>query len=280
MHQSQWKFLKTIARNSRIPQCMIFSGMKYLDKERVAEDFIKLLFCESPDFNRKPCGNCFSCGLLSKKKHPDFLVVFPEKKEIPIEQARIIKEKLSLTPQIAGFKAVIIKSAEKLRVEAQNALLKTLEEPKGKTLIILITSHPEMLLETVRSRCYVLRFYPESLTVPLQNEFREIKKLISSGTFQRLLFLRDFFKSEQGKEFASVERLLESMESYFRAVLLGMLRIEINKEKLNLSPELVLKDYNLKKIKEALEHIEKIKRVVLTTNTNQRLALENLLLNI
>ncbi|HDL74859.1 MAG TPA: DNA polymerase III subunit delta', partial [bacterium] len=156
-HQKQWQFLKGLIKLGNIPHAFLFSGPSEIGKKTLAMEFLKLLNCEkSKGFS---CQNCRSCKDIEKKVHPDVRILEHQEKDINIDQIRELKSYLSLSPHSAIFKSVIIDQAHSLNRQAQSALLKLLEEPKGKTIFILITEYPEMLLDTILSRCEILKFY-------------------------------------------------------------------------------------------------------------------------
>jgi DNA polymerase-3 subunit delta' len=103
------------------------------------------------------CGSCLPCRIRTKR-HPDVLLVEPEKTTISIEQVRTLINEVAFQPLEARYRVVILDPAEQMRQEAHNSLLKTLEEPSSRTIFILITANPYMLLETIRSRCRILQF--------------------------------------------------------------------------------------------------------------------------
>jgi len=103
------------------------------------------------------CGSCPSCR-LRMKRHPDIRIIEPEKTTISIDQVRELINEIAFQPFEARYRVVIIDPAEQTRLEAQNSLLKTLEEPPSRTIIVLVTTNPYMLLETIRSRSRLLRF--------------------------------------------------------------------------------------------------------------------------
>jgi DNA polymerase III subunit delta' len=103
------------------------------------------------------CGTCASCKIRTRR-HPDIRLVEPEKTTISIEQIRELINEISYQPLEARYRVVILDPAEQMRAEAHNSLLKTLEEPPSRTIIILITTNPYMLLQTIRSRSRMLQF--------------------------------------------------------------------------------------------------------------------------
>ena len=159
-HKRQWNFLKSAFLGNHLPQAFLFEGEERLGKKKVAFEFIKTIFCEHKEDQKKPCQNCQNCFLVEKNNHPDFIFITPEKREIKIDQIRDLQNKLSLKPILSKTKAIIINDAHCLNIQAQNCFLKTLEEPKNQTIFILISSLPNVLLGTVQSRCESLKFYP------------------------------------------------------------------------------------------------------------------------
>ncbi len=269
--KEQWNFLKKIAENKKIPQAIIFSGPDYLPKEETALKFIKLLSCEKEN---KPCEKCFNCRLINQRNHPDFSFIEPEEKEIYLDQIRELNRKISQRAQISPYKFALINKAETLNSQAQNCFLKTLEEPKGKTLLILLTSQVNSLLDTIRSRCQILRFYPNNFYFKGSKDFEKIAELFDSNLGSKLLFSKRFFEKKPSYE--KVSGFLESMENYLHLILLKKLKIK--NEKINsFSFE---SEENLEKIKEIIEKTSEIKRLISKTNLNSRLAFEELILEI
>jgi DNA polymerase-3 subunit delta' len=115
----------------------------------------KAILCLTPNDDGSQCNNCHSCQLFEAGNHPDHLVIEPEEdgKQIKIEQIRQLKEKQQLTPTISRWKTVIINPADMMNVNANNSLLKLLEEPEANTFMVLVTAKFERLPITVRSRC-------------------------------------------------------------------------------------------------------------------------------
>jgi len=108
---------------------------------------------------RAPCGECQECRWIESGQHPDVTLLAPEEEsvQILIEQVRALVADLALTAHGNGYKVAMITPAEAMNPNAANALLKTLEEPPPRTLLLLVTSQPSRLLPTLRSRCSRLR---------------------------------------------------------------------------------------------------------------------------
>lgn len=103
------------------------------------------------------CGHCSNCRIRTKR-HPDIRLIEPEKTTIGIDQIRSLIDEIAFQPLEARYRVVVLDPAEQMRQEAHNSLLKTLEEPPSRTIIILVTTNPYMLLETIRSRSRMLQF--------------------------------------------------------------------------------------------------------------------------
>jgi DNA polymerase-3 subunit delta' len=114
----------------------------------------KMLFCA----NGNSCSECPACQKIDHHNHPDLHSISPDGSSIKIEQIRALQKELSYRPLEAPYKVCLIDGAEKMNLAAANALLKTLEEPRPQTLLILLTSTPDAVLPTIRSRCQRLPF--------------------------------------------------------------------------------------------------------------------------
>jgi DNA polymerase-3 subunit delta' len=154
----------------RLPHGLIFAGPVGVGKGTTAAALAALFLCEKPQGDR-PCGTCESCHVFPTGNHPDYHIITKELIRYHDKTGKSKGIDLSihvLRPELiepAGRKAVmghgkvfIIEQAELMNAQAQNGLLKTLEEPAGRTLIILLTDQPNGLLQTVRSRCQMIRF--------------------------------------------------------------------------------------------------------------------------
>ncbi|MDN5379609.1 DNA polymerase III subunit delta' [Thermodesulfobacterium sp.] len=150
--------LKRALSTDRLSHAYLFTGPKGVGKETTAYAFVFHLFCQKDPLS--PCGVCVACKKISKETHPDVLKISPEKKEIKIDQIREIINFLRYRPIEAKYKVTLIQNAERMNLEAANALLKSLEEPPSYGIFILITENFTQLLPTVVSRSQVVRFHP------------------------------------------------------------------------------------------------------------------------
>lgn len=148
------KELMQSIENNKISHSYLFIGNEGIGKKLIAEEFSKRLLC----LNDKGCNECKSCIEFSNNNNPDFYMIEPEDKNIKIEQIRYIQKKVQEKPIISDRKIYIIDNADTMTQEAQNCLLKTLEEPPEFVIIILIGKNENAFLSTIRSRCMIMHF--------------------------------------------------------------------------------------------------------------------------
>ena len=301
-HQKQWQFLKKSAETNRLSHAYLFFGQERLGKKTLALEFIKFLNCQNNNQLSKPCQQCSSCKDIQKRQHPDLFWIEPVGKEIQISQIRNLQWRLSLRPLSAPFKAAIIDQAHCMNSEAQSCILKTLEEPSGKAILILITEYPELLFPTILSRVQKIRFSPVpiseienylkkqrisqekkdkisflSLSKPglafdfllnpqkLEYQNQKVKEMIQIRQSD-LIFRFQYIKDAVSKKY-NIKELLDIWLRYFREILFKTLK---NNQT----------GYSLDRVKNIINTIQNINFLISTTNINQRLALEQLMLEI
>jgi DNA polymerase-3 subunit delta' len=172
-HEDTLELLQRMLERGRIAPSLLFHGPAGVGKSTIATIFARALLCDAP--GRRPCGACSSCRVSAVGQHPDLLRVerlhkdddedrlTPEdpslgegelRGQILISQVRRLSGLAALAPRQGAHRVFLIDPAERMNREAQNALLKTLEEPPRSAVLILITAQPHLLLPTVRSRCF------------------------------------------------------------------------------------------------------------------------------
>jgi len=146
-----------VARAS-LPPSLIFAGPDGVGKRSAAVALAQLLNCATP-VDRDACGTCASCTRIARLVHADVFLIEPgDTGVIKVDQLREVIERTAYRPFEGRRRVVIVNEADALLSEAQNALLKTLEEPPAASMFVLVTARPDELLPTVRSRCQRLRF--------------------------------------------------------------------------------------------------------------------------
>lgn len=166
-HREIWEAWHERVRAKRLPHALLLAGSPGLGKNRFVLTLTQALLCTAPAADGQACNRCRSCLLYQAGNHPDYLQVRPpeEDKTIAIDTIREVNAYLTLKSHYHGYKVVIISPAEKMNTAASNSLLKTLEEPAGQALLILVTKAAASLLPTIRSRCQMINF-----TRPLESQ--------------------------------------------------------------------------------------------------------------
>jgi DNA polymerase III delta' subunit len=152
-HQKQIEFMTRAVKAGRLAHALAFCGPEGVGKRTLAKNLAQILLCDLGT----GCGACPQCKSLSAGLHPDFLSLASDD-TIKIEQVRQLVYSLSLKPYQAKYKVAVVDRAEDMTTEAANALLKSMEEPKPHTIIILITANPYRLLPTIVSRVQKINF--------------------------------------------------------------------------------------------------------------------------
>lgn len=134
-----------------VVHAFLIHGDEGCGKKTLAQTMSMALHCTGE--GEKPCLECGPCRRMLMGVHPDHIEVASDSSVISVKMVRDLIDRLTEKPYEGGWRTVIIHDAEKMNEAAQNALLKTLEEPDGRTAFFLLTAHPEGLLATIRSRC-------------------------------------------------------------------------------------------------------------------------------
>jgi DNA polymerase III subunit delta' len=167
--QDAVELLQRSLERGRLGHAYLFCGAHLAELEAAARTLAKTLNCEKPPRRSSnglavdSCDVCPSCRKIDSANHPDVQWVRPESKlrVITIEQMRDLMQTVQLKPAYAAWKVAVIVAADRLNPQAANAFLKTLEEPPGNSILILLSTEPQRLLETILSRCLRLNFAAE-----------------------------------------------------------------------------------------------------------------------
>lgn len=155
-------FLKVLPTR-QLSHSYIFEGPYGIGKKTFAMELVKTLLCSTE--GTEPCNACNSCHMLKHESHPDLITIKKDKKTTKIDDVRAAINELNTKPYQSSYKILIVQEAHTLTQEAQNALLKTIEEPPSYAIIILVCENIEKLLPTIKSRCINIRFHPLSAQV-------------------------------------------------------------------------------------------------------------------
>jgi DNA polymerase III subunit delta' len=154
-HSAARERLETAIEGGRLPHALLLQGPAGVGKERFAAALAAALLCTGRGARLEACHVCAECALTGAGSHPDlhWLRRPEDRKTISVDQVRELAERLSMTSMRRGRRLAIVSPAHAMTINAQNALLKTLEEPASGTLLVLVSSRPSAILPTLRSRC-------------------------------------------------------------------------------------------------------------------------------
>jgi DNA polymerase-3 subunit delta' len=163
-HEAHWQRLQSRLAREALPHALLLCGPTGLGKRAFVQRFVRGLLCERPR-GGEACGQCRACLLLEAGTHPDVVTVGfgvrkdgVQRKEIVVDQIRELSARLAMASQFGGWQVVTIDPADAMNAAAANALLKTLEEPSPRTLLLLVADEPWRLPQTIRSRCQRIEF--------------------------------------------------------------------------------------------------------------------------
>ncbi len=221
--------------SGNVSHCYVISGEKGIGKKMLAKSFAQALLCESE--GEKPCMKCHSCVQFMSKNHPDVIYPVHEKQSvIGVDDVRKgIIEHIQIKPYSSKYKIYIVDEAEKLSIQAQNALLKTIEEPPSYGVLILLTTNGAGLLDTIRSRSIMLTMRPltgddfedylekagiEKNKIPslvrfAQGNIGKAMKLAQAEDFSSMVNqIMDLLKTADSLSFEGLLSGIERLESY------------------------------------------------------------------
>lgn len=309
--------LKKAAESGRIRHAYLISGEKGLGKTQLVRDFVMDIFCRQK-IGSSHCGKCPSCKKIAENNHSDVIYVTHEKESVSVSDIREqVSDTVAVKPYEGGYKVYIINDADKMTPEAQNALLKTLEEPPEYAVIILVCRDKGKLLETLLSRTAVYELKPAANEEVIsflieqlgaEKEEAEIfaafsggnigraKALMSDNSFSELYKrtvnvirtakksdVSDIHEAVRGlsKDTEELQESLSIMEMWYRDLCIYKVTKDVNGLILKGERRSIMemaKETSLDGIRKIIDDIEKC-RTRLGSSVNTELALELLLLS-
>ena len=303
-HQHIIEQLQRTVASDRIAGAYLFVGPTGVGKETVARYFAQLIFCQQ---NAQPpivCGTCLACRKVDSGNHPDLQFIRPEGSLLRIGQIRELQKQIVYEPLEASRKVYILTDVERMNAEAENCLLKTLEEPPASSVLILLTSNIQVLLPTTRSRCQILQFHPmptQELAAVLTDRFsvaseqattlaiaaggaigKAITQLEKGGTLTEeipeILKETDLLAAFRlAESFKDNPETLDSLVTWYRDLLFlqqgAPLELITHIHSLEELRTLVPR-YSHLRIQQAIQTVFDTKSLIENTNTNATLALE------
>ena len=277
------EMLETSIKNNKVSHSYLFVGMSGIGKKMIAKEFAKAILCLDEN---KYCNKCKSCIEFDSNNNPDFFCLEPAGNSIKIDMIRELQKSIQEKPIISSRKVYIINDADKMTKDAQNCLLKTLEEPPEFASIILVGENENEFLATIKSRCMILRFNPiedeqmkNYLRINYNMEVSSNQLELFQGSIGKAISLKD-----KQDEYLKIEDLIEKMSKE------NIIDIVKQAEVLYKSKEEIFEmlDYIniilLKKAKEderytnCIQIVENTKRR-LNQNANYDMSIDNMLFN-
>lgn len=331
------RILTTLLKNRTLPHAFLFTGTEGVGKKAAAIALAMACNCQDENSGLRaedlsehdpgsqtvksdltalgPCGVCKSCRKIESGNHPDIIRIQPSGSFIKIAQIRALAHTLAMRPYEAKTRVVVISAAQALNAAASNALLKILEEPPSRTMLVLIATHKSALLPTIVSRCQIIGFNPISqknmaallrekhalapqaagiLAAMANGSYSRAQTMIRSNWLKRRKWLIDEINTlsvkKMGGLLALAEKLstereelsetLEVIKVWFRDLIIGQYdpgKI-INQDiadKIRIASEKVSVPSLLSKVDAVQQAQNRI-----TANTNLRLSMENLLIKL
>lgn len=206
------KLISTFEKN-RIPSAYLFLGENGIGKSLLLREFAQMINCET----HSTCHTCPNCRLFDSGNHPDFIVIKPDGKFIKIGQIQELLSQLNLKPAYASKRVVMVREAQRMNQESANSFLKMLEEPPLDTLIVLMTTDENLLLETIISRCQKISFSGLE-----QNFLREVLEKSFELNSDQLEFVLNYSSGRIRKDLISNVSALYPMRHQILAMLLNL----------------------------------------------------------
>ena len=246
-HETIINYFQNALRIQKFSHAYILNGEDGMGKSLLASIFAAALQCEAHDVN--PCGVCKSCLQAVSGNHPDIKYITHEKASISVDDIRNqLNNDVQIKPYSSKYKVYIIDEAEKLTEQAQNALLKTIEEPPEYAVILLLTNNSNLFLETIVSRCVNLNLKAvpkESIKKYLMEQVKvpdyqaELSATFSNGNLGKAIQLSNSEEFAFMKE--EVVRLMKSVDDYeLSQIMEAIKKIAENKSAIHSYLDLIL----------------------------------------
>lgn len=213
-HKTEIESLQRAIKNDHISHFYLFEGEKGIGKKATAKVFAKHILCKAKK-DDGPCGVCSSCRKFESGSHPDYLEIAPSNGMIRKNEIDNLIKQISFSPFESAKKVILIDDCEKMNKESQNALLKTLEEPPSYINLILVSSNPKLILNTIISRAEKIHF--KSINANDMVEFLIKKENIP---LERARLISDFSQGSIGRAFELIksDEFIELRDDVIRLV--------------------------------------------------------------
>lgn len=275
--------LKKIVQNNNVLHSYLFLGKEGIGKKEIAKEIAKEILCLTKD---EEC-NCKSCIRFDSQNHPDIKIINEESETIKINTVREMIQTVYEKPILSDKKIYIINDCDKMTKEAQNSLLKTLEEPPEYIVIILIASNSDMILNTIKSRCTKIVF--DKL------KEKEIKEILNNTEFNNIKIsenMYDFFDGSIGKalqilerkeQYENIEEFISKIKNSSKLDFITMNKETFTKEEINgLLEYCIVLLFHLGKKEKDIKYLNSAKiihetKIRINSNSNFDMSIDNML---
>lgn len=250
--------LEKAIHEGRVSHAYIFEGPVDAGKKAFAKNFLKKVLC--PNHRGENCGRCNICAKVDHDNHEDIMYIEKDGLSVKDRAVEQVQEKLGVKP-LGSVNAVVISDCDTMTARAQNRLLKTLEEPPGNAIIILLSENMENLTQTILSRCVKLRIDSCGETLREEKAYAIVEMALEGRSFYEIKNEAGVFLKDREKTWA----LLDSME-------------RIYEDHLNTKPT-ELPKYTFEKIYDSIKYIEEARKHI-RQGMSPNYALKKLILKI
>ncbi|MBQ7916982.1 MAG: DNA polymerase III subunit delta' [Firmicutes bacterium] len=227
-HDGVLKHIRSAVSAGRVSHAYLIEGAEGSGKKTLANRFAMTLLCKTPQ-DGEPCGRCDSCRVFLSGNHPDMHYIRPgEKGTLPVQMIRDeLVQDIEVLPYYEGRKVYIVENAHMMKEQAQNVLLKTIEEPPAYGVVLLLAESVQNFLPTVRSRCVLLRLLPLSerlVAQTLVSQYQVAPEIAASCSAFCGGSVGQALKMAQSEEFVQLRgRWMQRFAGMVREDMVGML---------------------------------------------------------
>lgn len=271
-NQKTKEILERTIISNRASHSYMFIGQEGIGKKIIAKDFAKAILCLDKDEHNQTayCDKCKSCIEFDSNNNPDFIYLEPEETKIKIDQIRNMQIKVAEKPIISQNKVYIINDADTMTNEAQNCLLKTLEEPPEYVTIILIGKNEDNFLTTIKSRCTKIHFDKisnEELKKYLQmNNIESVSEELLEMTDGSIKKLLEIIENEES--YRAIENIINKLD---KCDIIEILNEAVNLYKSKDTINSILENINIMLLKKSKTNFKFAKCIKIVEETKKRL---------
>ena len=301
-----YKILNTSVKKDEFSHAYLFETNSYIDATNMINAFIKTLLCPNKYTNREKCGDCHQCEVIESGNFPEIKIINPDGLWIKKEQLKELQTEFGEKAIIGNKRIYVINNAERLNTQASNSMLKFLEEPDEGIIAILITENAYNILETIRSRCQIIRL--KNIRKKAETPIQTIKNIIyqnrenseeliqNEETNVKINKVIDFINYYENHHISALLYMNKLWHDYIKTKddmldafdIMIMYYKDILNLKIGQNPEIFIEDSQIKQIieKNKIEDLYKKINIIVTkkqyikNNANTKLLMDKLIIDL